>query len=147
MTKTGAPEQTPRHDPLSVSERSERMSRIRNADTKPEMVVRKMVFGMGYRYRLHARDLPGSPDIVFRKRKQVIFVHGCFWHQHGCRQYRMPKSKLDFWLPKLNRNQQRDQNNQDSLRTMGWRLLVIWECELKQPDILRQRIREFMEDV
>ena len=101
----------PHFDPLTSSERSERMSRIRNADTKPEMFVRRMVHGMGYRYRLHAPDLPGHPDLVFRSRRKVIFVHGCFWHQHGCRQYRQPRTKRSFWEPKLEGNKKRDQRN------------------------------------
>jgi len=97
-----------RFDPLTAAERSERMSRIRNADTKPEMIVRRLVHGMGYRYRLHVKNLPGNPDLVFPSRHKVIFVHGCFWHQHGCRQYRMPRTKRDFWLAKLASNKSRD---------------------------------------
>lgn len=110
----------PRLDPLTPSERSGRMALIRNVDTKPEMTVRHMIFAMGYRYRLHARDLPGNPDLVFRRVKKVIFVHGCFWHQHGCRQYRMPKSNLGFWGPKLARNATRDPQVQRELRKLGW---------------------------
>ena len=98
----------PLFDPLSPEERSERMSRVRSSDTKPELAVRRVVFRMGYRYRLHVSDLPGKPDIVFRSRKCVIFVHGCFWHQHGCRHYRMPRTKKEFWEPKLAKNKVRD---------------------------------------
>jgi len=133
-----------RHDPLSEEQRSERMSRIRRANTKPEMTVRRLVHGMGYRYRLHAKELPGHPDLVFRPREKVIFVHGCFWHQHGCSQYRMPKSRKEFWLPKLRKNVERDQYVYQQLETRGWGILLIWECQLKNIMPLRQRIKEFL---
>ncbi|MDX8410370.1 MAG: DNA mismatch endonuclease Vsr [Mariprofundaceae bacterium] len=133
-----------RYDPLSEEQRSERMSRIRRADTKPEMTVRRLVHGMGYRYRLHAKELPGHPDLVFRPRKKVIFVHGCFWHQHGCSQYRMPKSRKEFWLPKLRKNVERDQYVYQQLETRGWGILLIWECQLKNTISLRQHIKEFL---
>ncbi|HBI46414.1 MAG TPA: very short patch repair endonuclease, partial [Planctomycetales bacterium] len=98
-------------DSLSPEERSERMSRVRNKDTKPELVVRRLVHSLGYRYRLHSGRLPGRPDIVFAGRKKVVFVHGCFWHRHrGCALCRMPKSRLDFWAPKLEGNRRRDIN-------------------------------------
>lgn len=136
----------PSFDPLTPSERTERMSRIRNADTKPEMIVRRIVHGMGYRYRLHAPDLPGRPDLVFRPRQKVIFVHGCFWHQHGCRQYRQPRTKRSFWEPKLEGNKKRDNRNQYKLREMGWKFLIIWECELQDKGNLRKRINEFLDE-
>ena len=135
----------PRYDPLTRPERSERMSRIRNVDTKPEMVVRRLVHGMGYRYRLHAGDLPGKPDLVFRPRKKVIFVHGCFWHQHGCRQYRQPRTKRSFWEPKLANNKARDVKVRRELRKLGWHALVIWECQLKKESMLQNRIKRFLE--
>jgi DNA mismatch endonuclease, patch repair protein len=135
----------PRFDPLSPTQRSERMSLIKNANTKPEMFVRRLVHGMGYRYRLHVKDLPGRPDLVFRPRRRVIFVHGCFWHQHGCKHYRMPKTKLDFWLPKLERNKNRDSQIRKEYRKLGWRVLVIWECQLVKEAALRKRIRRFLE--
>ncbi len=135
----------PSYDPLTPEERSERMSRIRNGDTKPEMVVRRMVFGMGYRYRLHVRGLPGNPDLVFNPRKKVIFVHGCFWHQHGCRQYRMPRTKLGFWEPKLDGNKLRDKKVIRELRRLGWKILVVWECQIKRKALLRKRIAHFLE--
>lgn len=131
-------------DPLSTAERSERMSRVHNRDTKPEMVVRRLAYALGYRYRLHSSNLPGHPDLVFSRRRKVIFIHGCFWHQHGCSIYRNPKSRLDFWMPKLERNQQRDIDNQAKLRDMGWRLLVIWECEVKDEQALAGRIQAFL---
>ena len=120
------------------------MSRIRNADTRPEMIVRRLVHGMGYRYRLHARDLPGSPDLVFRLRKRAIFVHGCFWHQHGCQQYRQPRTKRGFWEPKLARNRARDAETRNRLRCLGWHTLTVWECELKRLPQLAVRIRRFL---
>lgn len=135
-----------RHDPLTPSQRSERMSRIRNVDTKPEMAIRCLIHGMGYRYRLHARDLPGHPDLVFRSRKKVVFVHGCFWHQHGCRQYRQPRSRLSFWETKLARNKARDAEVLRELEELGWRVLVIWECQMKNSDLLRSRIKSFLEE-
>jgi len=133
-------------DPLSPAERSERMSRIRNKDTKPEKIVRRLVFSMGYRYRLNDQKLPGHPDLVFRGRKKVIFVHGCFWHQHeNCSQYRYPKTKLDFWAPKLEGNRKRDAENQRKLLELGWEYLVIWECQLRDQKILKDRINTFLE--
>lgn len=137
-----------RLDPLTVRERSERMSRVRSKDTKPEMRVRRLVHGLGYRYRLHARDLPGRPDLVFRPRCKVIFVHGCFWHRHeGCSRNRIPKSpeRRQFWRDKLDGNVRRDRRNQAALREMGWDVLVIWECETKgESERLIDRIRAFL---
>jgi DNA mismatch endonuclease (patch repair protein) len=133
-------------DNLSKSERSEIMARVRSTNTRPEMHVRKLIFGLGYRYRLHVKDLPGRPDIVFRKLDRVIFVHGCFWHRHaGCALARLPKSRLDFWLPKLEGNKTRDERNKRELRRMGWKILTVWECELKRPARLAGRIRRFLD--
>jgi DNA mismatch endonuclease (patch repair protein) len=122
-----------RLDPLSPTERSKRMSRVRNSDTRPELTVRKLVHGLGYRYRLHDRRLPGNPDLVFVGRRKIIFVHGCFWHMHRCHHgaARVPKSRLDFWVPKLQQNRRRDLSEQAKLRALGWRVLVVWECELR----------------
>ncbi|MEK6283725.1 MAG: DNA mismatch endonuclease Vsr [Acidobacteriota bacterium] len=134
------------HDPLSPAERSERMRLIRRADTKPEMIVRRLVHALGFRYRLHSRSLPGHPDLVFTSRKKVIFVHGCFWHQHiNCRQYRMPRSRLEFWLPKLEGNRRRDVASQRKLSDLGWNALIIWECQLKKRTVLTKRIKKFLE--
>ena len=135
-------------DTLSPAERSERMSRVRSKDTKPEMVVRKLAHGMGFRYRLHVRKLPGHPDLVFAGRRKVIFVHGCFWHRHGarCPLTRWPKSKLDFWRPKLEQNRKRDLRNRRALRKLGWRVLVIWECQLANIARLENRLRLFLEN-
>ncbi|WDI40219.1 very short patch repair endonuclease [Bremerella sp. P1] len=134
-------------DTLTPSQRSERMSRVRSKDTKPELRVRKLIHGMGYRYRLHVRKLPGNPDLVFASRRRVIFVHGCFWHRHrGCPNCRLPKSKLDFWEPKLESNARRDTRNQRELRKLGWKVLVIWECQTKDVERLTEVVRSFMED-
>lgn len=133
-------------DNISSSERSEIMARVRSKNSRPEMVVRKLVFAQGYRYRLHVRDLPGCPDLVFRKRGKVIFVHGCFWHRHaGCALARLPKSRVDFWTPKLEGNRKRDQRNKRALAKRGWKMLTIWECQLKDIDLLKATIRRFMD--
>lgn len=134
-------------DTLTVRERSELMSRIRSRDTKPEMRVRRLVHGLGYRYRLHAKELPGRPDLAFRPRRKVIFVHGCFWHRHeGCSKNRIPKSPETryFWRDKLNGNVRRDRLNEATLRRTGWGVLVIWECETKDLDPLAKRVRAFL---
>jgi len=124
------------------------MAAIRHRDTTPELVVRRLVYGMGYRYRLHDRSLPGRPDLVFRGRHKVIQVQGCFWHRHpspSCKLARLPKSRLDFWLPKLEGNRARDLANERKLRALGWGYLAIWECELNNLASLRRRIRLFLE--
>lgn len=124
------------------------MGRIRNRDTTPELSVRRLVSALGYRYRLHVGGLPGRPDLVFAGRRKVIFVHGCFWHRHRnarCRLARIPKSRLEFWVPKLENNSERDRRNLTALRRTGWRALVIWECELGQIAALSRRIQRFLE--
>jgi DNA mismatch endonuclease (patch repair protein) len=134
-------------DTLSTTERSERMARIHGRDTKPELVVRRLLHGMGYRYRLHRCDLPGKPDIVFGKRKKAIFIHGCFWHRHddpACRLARLPKSRLEFWEPKLSANAERDALKQEALKRLGWNVLVVWECELRQGEQLENKLRQFV---
>jgi DNA mismatch endonuclease, patch repair protein len=135
-------------DTLTPAQRSERMSRVRYKHTGPEMIVRRLVHGMGYRYRLHGRGLPGRPDLVFARRRVVIFVHGCFWHRHGdsdCKLARWPKSRLDFWIPKLNGNRARDVENRRKLKSLGWKSLVIWECQLNNPVLLARKIRSFLD--
>lgn len=135
-------------DTLSPAARSERMARVRGKDTKPELIVRRLVHRLGYRYRLHSPDLPGKPDLTFRRKRKVIFVHGCFWHRHDdpeCRLARLPRSRLDFWLPKLEGNYARDQRVMLELENMGWATLVIWECEVKQTASLEARIRGFLD--
>jgi DNA mismatch endonuclease, patch repair protein len=122
------------------------MAKVRSKDSRPEMLVRHLVYAQGYRYRLHARDLPGCPDLVFRGRGKVIFVHGCFWHRHeGCALARMPKSRLDFWEPKLEANKKRDTRNKRQLVQGGWKVLTIWECQLKNTERLRKTIERFLD--
>ena len=135
-------------DPLSREERSKHMSLIRAKDTKPEMCVRKLVHSLGYRCRLHAYDLPGRPDFVVRSRRKVIFVHGCFWHQHNCPMgNRIPKSRVCFWRAKLGGNKKRDTAIRRQLRKAGWSVLVIWECQTKPSKMnrLASRIVTFLD--
>ncbi|MCY4673638.1 MAG: very short patch repair endonuclease [Bacteroidetes bacterium] len=132
-------------DPLTARQRSELMGRISSKDTKPEMMVRRLVHGMGYRYRLHARELPGRPDLVFRPRRKAIFVHGCFWHRHpGCSANRLPTTRREFWQHKLDGNVHRDRRNKEALEEMGWHVLVVWECETKDFDHLANEVRKFL---
>lgn len=128
-------------DTLSTSDRSARMSRIRATDSKPEMTVRRLLHRMGYRYRLHRRDLPGTPDIVFASQKKAIFVHGCFWHRHQhCHLARMPKTRQEFWGIKLDANRLRDLRNESALADLGWHVLVVWECELRSQNLERKLV-------
>ncbi|WP_236079573.1 very short patch repair endonuclease [Pseudomonas aeruginosa] len=121
------------------------MASVKAKDTRPEMLVRRLLFSLGFRYRLHDRGLPGSPDIVFRGRKKAIFVHGCFWHRHeGCPLARLPKSRLDFWIPKLEGNRERDARKLLQLQSQGWDALVIWECELKDLNLLEKKLNGFL---
>ena len=134
-------------DTLSPEERSKRMALVRGRDTKPEMLVRRLAHSMGYRYRLHRRDLPGKPDLVFGPRRKLVFVHGCFWHRHpdpACKLARLPKTRREFWLPKLEGNRARDERNNVALTEMGWDVLEIWECETADVDSLANKIREFL---
>jgi len=132
-------------DRLTAGERSRLMSRIRGKDTKPEMAVRRLVHGMGFRYRLHRRDLPGSPDLVLPRHRKVILVHGCFWHSHaGCRAGRVPASNTGFWEPKLRRNAERDAASEEALRRAGWAVLVVWECQTKKAADLGDRLGAFL---
>lgn len=121
------------------------MQAVRSEDTKPELLVRRLVHRLGYRYRLHPRDLPGKPDLVFPSRRKVIFVHGCFWHGHDCtRGARMPKTNADYWKRKIERNFARDAATKSALETDGWRVLVIWECEIRNQARLEDRIRHYL---
>ncbi|MGP8438935.1 very short patch repair endonuclease [Paraburkholderia fungorum] len=134
-------------DSLTPAERSERMSRIKGKNTKPELFIRRLVHGMGYRYRLHKKGLPGRPDLVFIKRRKVIFVHGCFWHRHhGCRLARLPKTRLDFWRTKLDANAARDKDVERRLAELGWKVMIVWECEVKDEAALMPRIKAFLND-
>lgn len=126
--------------------RAAQMRLIRSTDTKPELAIRRALFALGYRYRLHSNSLPGSPDIVFPVRRKVIFVHGCFWHRHqGCKKCRTPKSRLDYWLQKFAANVLRDARNQELLANAGWRTFVVWECELSKMESALVRIVKFLE--
>lgn len=126
--------------------RSRIMRAVKSRDTKPEMLARRAVHGMGYRYRLHRKNLPGKPDLVFASRRKVIFVHGCFWHGHNCpRGLRKPKSNRDYWETKISRNRKRDAQSEEALKQAGWRILTIWECQMKDEDALRNRLRHFLE--
>ncbi|MCB4455895.1 very short patch repair endonuclease [Leisingera sp. McT4-56] len=131
-------------DTLTPERRSANMAKIRAKHTKPEMLVRRMVHGMGYRYRLHRKDLPGKPDLVFGPRRKVIFVHGCFWHLHDCRAGRIPASRRDYWEPKLHRNAERDAEHLTALQAAGWQVLTIWECETKDLAALKDRLADFL---
>lgn len=132
-------------DTLSPKQRSERMALIKGKNTKPEMLVRSLVHKLGYRFRLHKKDLPGTPDLVFTGKKKVIFVHGCFWHRHeSCTLARLPKSRIDFWRTKLESNKKRDDLKIHQLHELGWDALVIWECELRDTEKLVVRLKEFL---
>ncbi|MCP3400394.1 very short patch repair endonuclease [Bradyrhizobium sp. CCGB20] len=134
-------------DKLSPERRSENMRRIKSQGMKPEMAVRRIVHSLGYRYRLHRKDLPGRPDLVFGPKRKVIFVHGCFWHGHereGCLDARRPKSNTGYWNPKLTRNKERDAERIKQLEALGWEVLVIWECETKDETSLRIRLNAFL---
>jgi DNA mismatch endonuclease, patch repair protein len=125
--------------------RSYNMSRIRSADTKPEMVVRSLMHRLGYRFRLHRRDMPGRPDIVLPRHRKVVLVHGCFWHSHGCSVGGTgPKSNRGYWQPKLERNIARDRDNQQKLADQGWSILVVWECWTRDKETLKEQLRHFL---
>ena len=135
-------------DTVTAKRRSEIMSNIRAKGMKPEMAIRRLTHAMGYRYQLHRKDLPGKPDLVFPGRRKVIFMHGCFWHQHPdttCRIARLPQSNQHYWLPKLERNVARDAEHQTQLAELGWDVLVIWECDVGANDGIADRIRDFLE--
>jgi DNA mismatch endonuclease (patch repair protein) len=123
------------------------MAAVRGKNTKPELAVRRLVHALGYRYRLHGKGLPGCPDMVFPGRRAVIFVHGCFWHRHpdpGCPLARLPKSRLDFWLPKLEGNRRRDATTYARLTDTGWCALTLWECELRHMDMVSTKVLSFL---
>lgn len=127
--------------------RSALMKRVRGSDTKPEMAVRKAAHAMGYRYRLHVRGLPGTPDLVFPRRKKVVFVHGCFWHRHqGCKRTTTPTLRREYWREKFEANVIRDNAQQIALKAAGWRTLVIWECETSDVRQIEARLREFLDN-
>ena len=128
-------------DSLSPADRSALMSRVRNRNTAPEVVVRKVAHRLGLRFRLHRKDLPGTPDLVFPQYRLVVFVHGCFWHQHpGCRRASVPKTNASKWLEKFERNRSRDATTKCALEAKGWDVLVIWECETRSKDGLAEKL-------
>jgi len=131
-------------DNRTKASRSRLMSRIGSKHTKPELVVRSLLHRLGYRYRLHRKDLPGRPDVAFIGRQKAIFVHGCFWHGHGCKIGKLPKSNLDFWRSKIERNRQRDCENRSELEQIGWTVEEVWQCELKDIQSLEERLRSFL---
>ncbi len=121
------------------------MQAVKSKDTGPEMIVRRLLHAHGFRYRLHRRGLPGCPDLVFSGRRKIIFIHGCFWHGHGCaRGARMPKAHADYWATKIERNRRRDEKARSQLQDEGWDVLVVWECDIGKPNLL-QRLTRFLE--
>jgi DNA mismatch endonuclease (patch repair protein) len=125
-------------------DRSANMRAIRSKDMQPELRVRSIVHKLGYRFRLHRKDLPGKPDLVFGPRRKVIFVHGCFWHSHDCKTAHVPKSNRQYWVPKLERNRTRDGKNVKALEARGWQALVVWECEARDEVSLTKRLKRFL---
>lgn len=133
-------------DTRTPEQRRRIMQAVKSKNTGPEMRVRRLLHAMGYRFRLHRKDLPGKPDIVLPKHRKAIFVHGCFWHAHGCRKGRPPKSRLDYWLPKLEENVKRDRTKIEQMQSLGWRTLVVWQCETDDTDVLAERLRMFVNE-
>ena len=132
-------------DTITPTERSLLMSRIRSKDTRPELVVRSILHRLGYRFRLHRKDLPGRPDIVLPKHRKIVLVQGCFWHGHTCRLASKPKSNVDYWRLKIETNRARDARNVEALAQRGWAVLELWECEVRRFDGLEQRLQTFMQ--
>ncbi len=127
------------------AQRSRIMRAVKATDTGPELAVRRLLFSLGYRYRLHRRDLPGNPDIVFPGSKAVIFVHGCFWHGHSCKRgARVPKTNTDYWTQKIQLNVKRDETNMQKLKALGWQICVVWECEIKDTEHLQNTLTKFL---
>ena len=132
-------------DAHTKTQRFFNMSRVRSKNTRPEMIVRSCVYRMGYRYRLHRKDLPGCPDLVFTSRKKVVFVNGCYWHRHKCKKGRsIPETRKKFWQTKLEGNKERDKQNRRKLNNLGWKVLVIWECQTKNPEKVINKISNFL---
>ena len=136
-----------RIDPLTPEQRRYTMAQVHSKDTKPEMRVRHLAHRLGYRYRLHRKDLPGKPDLAFPGRKKIIFVHGCFWHGHDCPAGRKrPQTNQEYWTRKLERTRQRDVDNETKLRELGWDALIIWECQTKDEDTLAEALTAFLDN-
>ena len=133
-------------DNLTEKQRKHCMRQVKSKDTRPEIVVRKLISLMGYRYRLHRKDLPGCPDLVFSVGKKVIFINGCYWHRHTCKKGRSkPETNKDFWRTKFYRTKQRDKENRKKLKKLGWQILTIWECQIKNVEKLKKMVTEFIE--
>lgn len=132
-------------DSVTREQRSANMAAVRGRDTGPEILVRRLLYGLGYRYRLHAKDLPGRPDIVFRKRRCVVFINGCFWHGHDCPRGSAPSSNVAFWRRKIDGNRERDRRVQGQLKNDGWRVLTVWQCETKDEARLQRRLCRFLD--
>ncbi|WP_116131823.1 very short patch repair endonuclease [Tropicimonas sp. IMCC34043] len=132
-------------DHVTPDRRSFIMSKVGQKDTKPELILRRALHAQGYRYRLHRRDLPGSPDLVFPARRKAIFVHGCFWHGHGCRWGKAPKSRAEYWLPKIEANKARDNRVLTLLGDKGWQAMVVWQCELRDLSSTVERVAAFLD--
>jgi len=143
LSKSRLDAAAPREEGITPA-RSRIMRSIRQKHTKPEVLVRKLIHGMGLRFRLHRRDLPGKPDIVMRRHGVIVQVHGCFWHQHGCSISNIPRTRKEYWIPKLARNAERDKANDSLLTSMGWRVITVWECELKDPPTIAKRLRKLI---
>lgn len=131
-------------DVFTAQKRSKVMAAIGQKNTKPEIAVRRLLHRMGYRFRIHRRDLPGRPDIVLPGRRKIVLVHGCFWHGHNCKVGRLPKSRLDYWIPKIEGNRLRDIRNLDDLKARGWDVLVLWECEVRSGQSLEPALAQFL---
>lgn len=132
-------------DTRTPEQRRRIMQSVKTHDTGPELTVRRILCRLGYRYRLNAKNLPGRPDIVLPGKMMAIFVHGCFWHGHGCRKGRAPKSRLDYWKPKLKTNRKRDATQLRALKALGWSVLTVWQCETNDSKVLRSRLSAFLE--
>ena len=133
-------------DTVSPEVRSRIMARVKSKGMKPEMAVRRLLHGLGYRYRLHRPDLPGRPDLAFPSRRKVVFVNGCFWHNHaGCPRVRVPSSNREYWVAKLERNRARDERNLTLLEEQGWAAMTVWECELRDMPAAAERMTEFLD--
>jgi DNA mismatch endonuclease (patch repair protein) len=131
-------------DTFSKVERSRIMALVKSKDTTPEMLVRRLVHRLGYRYRLHVKSLPGTPDLVFTRLRKIVDVRGCFWHRHGCERCRMPSSHQNYWESKLSRNQARDRKTKRALQRLGWRVLVVWECQTSDAHTMTERLLRFL---
>ncbi len=132
-------------DHVTPHKRSKIMAAVRSKDTKPEMMIRRLVYSMGYRYKLHSDALPGKPDLVFSSKKKVVFVHGCFWHGHnGCNKAQLPKSRTDFWQDKIENNVRRDKRVKRALNRKGWRYLIIWQCQINNLEKVKAKIYTFL---